>query len=261
MSLISLTGIGKSFTSRGGQPWVAVADFNLSLNEGEFYCLLGPSGCGKSTVLSMLAGFTLPSTGRMEVSGKPIKGASRDRGMVFQGDDSLYPWLTALENVEFGLRLRGMAKRERRGLAMQKLDMVGLAGQESKHPTELSGGMKQRVQIARALANEPRILLMDEPFGALDAQTRGVMQAELRRIWERMGVTVVFITHDIDEAIILGTRVGVMTAGPGGTLKADLAIDMPGERTRLDPRYNTLYERIHGMVRDEVERARLRRAA
>ena len=261
MTLISLTGVGKSFQSRGGRPWTAVADFNLTLAEGEFYCLLGPSGCGKSTVLSMLAGFTLPSVGRMEVSGKPIKGASRDRGMVFQGDDSLYPWLSALENVEFGLRLRGMPKRERRALAMQKLEMVGLRGQEGKHPTELSGGMKQRVQIARALANEPRILLMDEPFGALDAQTRGVMQVELRRIWQRMGVTVVFITHDIDEAIILGTRVGVMTAGPGGTLKADLPIDIEGERTRVDPRYTQIYERIHGTLRDEVERARLRSAA
>jgi NitT/TauT family transport system ATP-binding protein len=261
MPLISLAGVGKSFQSRSGRPWTAVTDFNPALDEGEFYCLLGPSGCGKSTVLSLLAGFTLPTTGRIEVSGQPVLGASRDRGVVFQGDDSLYPWLTALENVEFGLRLRGMPRRDRRDHAMRHLDMVGLRGQEAKHPTELSGGMKQRVQIARALANEPRILLMDEPFGALDAQTRGVMQAELRRIWERMRVTVVFITHDIDEAIVLGTRVGVMTAGPGGTLKADLPVDIEGDRARSDPRAIALYERIQGMVRDEVDRARERSAA
>ena len=261
MALISIIEVSKSFRSRSSGAWNAVSGFNLALDEGEFYCLLGPSGCGKSTVLSMLAGFTSPTTGRMEISGQRIVGASRDRGVVFQGDDSLYPWLTALENVEFGLRLRGMSRRERRERAMRNLDMVGLGGQEAKHPTELSGGMKQRVQIARALANEPRILLMDEPFGALDAQTRGVMQVELRRIWQRMRVTVVFITHDIDEAIVLGTRVGVMTAGPSATLKADLPIDIPGERTRGDPRYSALYERIHGIVRDEVERARLRPAA
>jgi NitT/TauT family transport system ATP-binding protein len=261
MALISLTDVGKSFRSREGRSWSAVADFNLTLEDGEFYCLLGPSGCGKSTILSLLAGFTPPSAGRLELSGKPIMGASRDRGVVFQGDDSLYPWLTAVENVEFGLRLRGVERRERRDRAMQYLDLVGLHGQEGKHPPELSGGMKQRVQIARALANEPRILLMDEPFGALDAQTRGAMQVELRRIWERMKVTVVFITHDIDEAIVLGTRVGVMTAGPGGTLKKNLSIDIPGERTRADPRYIALYEEIHALVREEVLRAGARRAA
>jgi NitT/TauT family transport system ATP-binding protein len=240
---------------------LAVADFNLTLEDGEFYCLLGPSGCGKSTILSLLAGFTLPSAGRIELSGQVISGASRDRGVVFQGDDSLYPWLTALENVEFGLRLRGMSRRDRRDRAVQYLELVGLRGQEGKHPPELSGGMKQRVQIARALANEPRILLMDEPFGALDAQTRGGMQVELRRIWERMKVTVVFITHDIDEAIVLGTRVGVMTAGPGGTLKENLPIDIPGERTRTDPRYTALYGQIHALVRAEVLRASARSAA
>ena len=261
MSLISLTDVRKSFKSREGRSWVAVDAFNLTLEDGEFYCLLGPSGCGKSTILSLLAGFMLPSAGRIELSGRPITGASRDRGVVFQGDDSLYPWLTALENVEFGLRLRGMNRRDRRERAMQHLELVGLRGQESKHPPELSGGMKQRVQIARALANQPRILLMDEPFGALDAQTRGVMQVELRRIWERMKVTVVFITHDIDEAIVLGTRVGVMTAGPGGTLKENLPIDIPGERTRADPRYTALYEQIHALVRAEVLRASARSAA
>jgi NitT/TauT family transport system ATP-binding protein len=261
MTLIALTDVGKSFRSRSGRAWVAVSKFNLALGEGEFYCLLGPSGCGKSTVLSMLAGFSTPTSGRIEISGKPITGASRDRGVVFQGDDSLYPWLTALENVEFGLRLRGIPRRERRDRARHYLDMVGLRGQEAKHPAELSGGMKQRVQIARALANEPRILLMDEPFGALDAQTRGVMQVELRRIWQRMGVTIVFITHDIDEAIVLGTRVGVMTAGPGGTLMGDLPVEIGDERNRVDPRYILLYEHIHGMVRDEVERARLQVAA
>jgi NitT/TauT family transport system ATP-binding protein len=261
MALISLTGVGKSFRSREGRSWVAVADFNLVLEDGEFYCLLGPSGCGKSTVLSLLAGFALPSTGRIELSGKPITGASRDRGVVFQGDDSLYPWLTAVENIEFGLRLRGVDRRERRDRAMHYLELVGLHGQEGKHPTELSGGMKQRVQIARALANEPRILLMDEPFGALDAQTRAGMQVELRRIWERMKVTVVFITHDIDEAIVLGTRVGVMTAGPGGTLKKDLSIDIPGERNRADPSYVALYQQVHALVRAEVLRTSARNAA
>ncbi len=173
MTFISLSGVSKSFRTRTGKSWTAVADFDLGLDTGEFYCLLGPSGCGKSTVLGMLAGFTMPTSGRLAVAGQPIQGASRDRGVVFQGDDSLYPWLTALENVEFGLRLNGMRRRERRDRAMHYLQMVGLSGQQTKHPPELSGGMKQRVQIARALANEPRILLMDEPFGALDAQTRG----------------------------------------------------------------------------------------
>ncbi|WP_425065928.1 ABC transporter ATP-binding protein [Reyranella sp.] len=261
MSLITLSGIGKSFRSREGRSWVAVADFNLTIDNGEFYCLLGPSGCGKSTVLSLLAGFTQPTTGRLELAGKPITGASRDRGVVFQGDDSLYPWLTALENVEFGLRLRGIPQKERRERAMEYLELVGLRGQEDKHPTELSGGMKQRVQIARALANEPKILLMDEPFGALDAQTRGGMQAELRRIWDKMKVTVVFITHDIDEAIVLATRVGVMTAGPGGTLKKTFPVEIPGDRTRADPRYVALYDQIHTQVREEVLRAATRRAA
>ncbi len=261
MTLISFSRVSKTFRARTGGTWTAVADFDLRLNAGEFYCLLGPSGCGKSTVLGMLAGFTPPSTGRLEVAGQLIEGPSRDRGVVFQGDDSLYPWLTAIENIEFGLRLNGMPRRERRTRATHYLQMVGLSGQETKHPPELSGGMKQRVQIARALANEPQILLMDEPFGALDAQTRATMQVELRRIWQNTRTTVVFITHDIDEAIILGTRVGVMTAGPGGRLKDDLPVDIEGERQRTDSRYTAFYGRIHDLLRDEVQRASLRSAA
>jgi len=259
VSLISLVDVSKTFRSRKGTSWTALRNFSLTIDAGDFFCLLGPSGCGKSTVLGMLAGFDQPSSGHIDVSGQPVTGPSRDRGVVFQGDDSLYPWLTALENIEFGLRLAGIGRAARRERAMHYLNMVGLSGQQAKHPTELSGGMKQRVQIARALANEPRILLMDEPFGALDAQTREVMQTELRRIWQDMKTTILFITHDIDEAIVLGTQVGVMTAGPG-TLREILPIALDG-RTRTDPDYAPLYDRIHGMVREEVRRSSMERPA
>ena len=159
----------------------------------------------------------VPTVGRILLDGSVIKGPSRDRGVVFQGDDSLYAWLSAEENVEFGLRLRGIPRKDRRETSRRYFQLVGLTGQQHKYPPELSGGMKQRIQIARALANEPKMLLMDEPFGALDAQTRGTMQRELRQIWRATGTSVFFITHDIDEAITLGSRVGIMTAGPEGT--------------------------------------------
>lgn len=209
----------------------------------------------------MLAGFEGPTTGRLVVDGQPVSGPSRDRGVVFQGDDSLYPWLNAVEHVEFGLRLRRVSKAERRRTAMGFLELVGLSGQHDKYPSELSGGMKQRIQIARALANEPKILLMDEPFGALDAQTRGTMQRELRQLWRKTSSSVLFITHDIDEAITLGTRVGVMTAGPGGTLKKVVSIDLQGERSRSDPRYVQLYSEIYETIREEVDRATSRLTA
>ena len=261
MTIIAMTDVSKTFRSRKGQVSTAIERFNLTLDRGEFHCLLGPSGCGKSTVLGMLAGFTQPSSGRIEVAGRPVTGPSRDRGVVFQGEASLYPWLTAIENIEFGLRLGGVRRAERRDRAMHYLHMVGLAGQGAKHPSELSGGMKQRVQIARALANEPLILLMDEPFGALDAQTRLSMQRELRRIWHEMQTTVLFITHDIDEAVLLGSRIGVMTAGPAATLKEDIVVVVPGERQRSDPGYAGLYDHIHGLVRHEVELSARRHAA
>lgn len=253
-AMIEFNNVGKHYASKRGGEFSAVKDFNLTIAKGQFFCLLGPSGCGKSTVLSMLAGFQAESSGQILVGGKPIAGESKERGVVFQGDDSLYPWLTAIENIEFGLRIAGKPPRERRERAMEWLHLVGLRGQQEKYPTELSGGMKQRIQIARALANEPQTLLMDEPFGALDAQTRGTMQRELRRIWSTAGTTVLFITHDIDEAIILGTHVGVMTAGPGGTLKAIVPIEIEGDRDRSDPQYGRYYEQIHNSIREEVER-------
>jgi NitT/TauT family transport system ATP-binding protein len=254
MALIEFKDVTKAFTSRSGAPHLAVKDFELQIEQGEFLCLLGPSGCGKTTVLGMLAGFDRPSAGQISVAGRAVGGPSRERGVVFQGDDSLYPWLTAIENIEFGLRLQGLAKAERRRSALEYLALVGLRGQQEKFPTELSGGMKQRIQIARALATRPQILLMDEPFGALDAQTRGIMQRELRQIWKATGAAVLFITHDIDEAIALGTRVGIMTAGPGGRLKELIAIDLD-ERVRTDARYGRYYAAIHDIIRAEVDRA------
>lgn len=255
MGLIQFENVAKSFRTQKGNEFTAVRDFTLTLERGEFFCLLGPSGCGKTTVLAMLAGFELPTAGRILLDGNVIDGPSRDRGVVFQGDDSLYTWLSAEENVEFGLRLRGMPRKERRATSRRYLELVGLTGQQDKYPPELSGGMKQRIQIARALANEPKMLLMDEPFGALDAQTRGIMQRELRQIWRATGASVFFITHDIDEAIGLGSRVGIMTAGPAGTLKDVITIDIEGERSRTDSAYTDYYARIQETIRHEVERA------
>jgi NitT/TauT family transport system ATP-binding protein len=255
MALIEFKSVGKSYIARSGRNAAAVRDFNLDLQSGEFFCLLGPSGCGKTTVLAMLAGFELPSRGAIMLDRQTIDRPSRDRGVVFQGDDSLYPWLTALENIEFGLRLNHMPKAERQNTAREYLQLVGLGGQQDKYPGELSGGMKQRIQIARALANRPKMLLMDEPFGALDAQTRGTMQRELRQIWRSSGISVFFITHDIDEALVLATRIGIMTAGPGGTLKEVVTVDLDEERVRTNRNYGLLYERIHSSIREEVQRS------
>src|SRR5437867_7082918 len=175
MSLVSFDDVGKTYRSLQGVDYQAVEHFSVEIEVGEFFCLLGPSGCGKTTVLKLLAGFEAPTSGQILMDGRPVTGASRERGVVFQGDDSLYGWLTAIENVEFGLRMRRVPKAERRERARRFLELVGLRGQEQKYPAELSGGMKQRIQIARVLANEPTMLLMDEPFAALVAQTRTLM--------------------------------------------------------------------------------------
>jgi NitT/TauT family transport system ATP-binding protein len=260
MALVAFRGVQKIYRSLHGTDYPAVDGFDVDIEAGEFFCLLGPSGCGKTTVLKLLAGFESPTAGSIRMSGETVTGPSRDRGVVFQGDDSLYGWLTALENVEFGPRMRGLTKSERRERARHYLQLVGLTGQERKYPAELSGGMKQRIQIARALVNEPAMLLMDEPFAALDAQTRALMQLELANIWRTTRTTVLFITHDIDEAVTLGTRIGVMRAGPRSHVKGVIDVDLDGARSRTDDAFLGYYKQVYEMIRDEVA-ASIARAA
>jgi NitT/TauT family transport system ATP-binding protein len=247
--------VDKTYRSLQGVDYKAVEHFSIEIEVGEFFCLLGPSGCGKTTVLKMLAGFEAPTAGDLLMEGRRVVGPGRDRGVVFQGDDSLYGWLTAVENVEFGLRMRRVGRAERRERALRYLELVGLTGQERKYPAELSGGMKQRIQIARVLANEPKMLLMDEPFAALDAQTRALMQEELTSIWRSTGTTVFFITHDIDEAVTLGTRIGVMRAGPRSAVKGVVDVALDGARSRTDDVFLKYYRRLHEMIRTEVAKA------
>ena len=206
----------------------AVSDVNLDVADSEFVMIVGPSGCGKSTLINMIGGLETPSSGRILLDGKPVSGPGVDRGMVFQGY-SLFPWLTVQKNIEFGLKMKKIPAKERAARARQYIDMVGLNGFENALPKQLSGGMKQRVAIARTLANEPEVLLMDEPFGALDAQTRMVMQELLSGISLKTGTTILFITHDIDEAVLLGQRVYVMSRRPG-TIKETLKVDLPEKR-------------------------------
>jgi NitT/TauT family transport system ATP-binding protein len=253
LAFVQLSNVEKSYRSMQGSDYTAVRDFNLKIEPGEFFCLLGTSGCGKTTVLNMLAGFEHATSGGIEVGGKPINGPGADRGVVFQGEDSLYPWLSALGNVEFGMRMRGVSRAERLDRSQYYLELVGLKGQGHKYPAELSGGMKQRIQIARVLANEPQMLLMDEPFAALDAHTRTSMQRELVRIWHATKKTVLFITHDVDEAIILATRIGIMHAGPASKLKAVIDVDLNDtERDRAHDRFIEVYRDVHAKIRDEV---------
>src|SRR5262252_2626300 len=228
-----------------------LAHFTLALTEGEFFCLLGPSGCGKTTVLNLLAGFLQPTLGMLTLAGRPIERPGADRTVVFQGDDSLFTWLRTIDNVAFGLRMRGVPKHKRHAVAREYLHLVHLDGQESKYPGQLSGGMKQRVQIARVLATDPKILLMDEPFAALDAQTRGRLQDELVEIWRKTNKTIVFITHDIAEAILLADRIGLMTKGPGSRLGMIIPVDLPRPRRRGNPGFGEMWERINAIIERE----------
>jgi NitT/TauT family transport system ATP-binding protein len=198
----------------GSQAFDAVQDVSLSIAPGEFVCVLGPSGCGKSTLLGALAGHWTPNRGSIHVDGAPVAGPHPDRGLVFQ-QHTLFPWKKVLDNVAFGLKMQGIGRRERLERARELLGLVGLAGFEDRYPIQLSGGMQQRVEIARVLINHPRVMLMDEPFGALDAQTRLKMQELLLDVWARVNTTIIFITHDIDEALFLADRILVMSPRPG----------------------------------------------
>jgi NitT/TauT family transport system ATP-binding protein len=254
--------VRKEFAVRGegGRPsgrFTALEDITLDVQSGEFLALVGPSGCGKSTLLDLLGGLTAPTSGRILLDGRPIIGPARDRGIVFQ-QYALFPWRTAAQNVEFGLDIAGLRAKERREKARHYLDLVGLSGFADRYPHELSGGMKQRVAIARSLAYDPEVLLMDEPFAALDAQTRETLQGELLRIWRATRKTIVFITHGIDEAVVLGQRVAVMTSRPG---RIKQIVDVPevlrneAEDVRSLPAFGSVRHEVWTLLRDEVLKA------
>lgn len=229
-------------------------DFDLDIREGEFISILGPSGCGKSTFLSILAGLTDRTGGSISVDGQPLRGIHPAQGVVFQGY-ALFPWRTVLANIEVGLEIRGVARAERRRIASEYLDLVGLTGFGERFPHEISGGMKQRVAIARSLAYKPEVLLMDEPFAALDAQTREILQGELLRIWEQTRKTIVFITHSLDEAIFLSDRIAVMTRRPG-TIKAIIDVPLPRPRAaevRNSEAFVRLRQQVWDILKDEVQ--------
>ncbi|MFG2025837.1 ABC transporter ATP-binding protein [Streptomyces sp. NPDC048825] len=247
---VSVDGVDIRFGS-----FHAVRGISLDIAAGEFLCLLGPSGCGKSTLLSALAGFVRPHRGGLTVDGVAIGGPDPDLGMVFQSSEALFDWLTVRQNVAFGPRMRGKSRAEQAKLADEYLALVGLRHCADRFPDQLSGGMRQRVQIARVLANEPRVVLMDEPFGALDAQTRQVMQEEMGRIWRASGCTVVFVTHDIDEAILLADRVAVMTAGPAASVKSVYPVDLPRPRDETDPAALELRRALRDDIGEEVRKA------
>jgi NitT/TauT family transport system ATP-binding protein len=253
--ILSAERVTKTFSVRRDHDVVAVRDLSLEVDEGEFVCLIGASGCGKTTVLNMFAGFIQPTAGQVRLRGRPITGIEPRCGMVFQSY-ALFPWKTVRGNVEFGLKMKGLPPAERRRVAAGFIGMVKLTGFEDHYPVELSGGMQQRVTLARILAADPEVLLMDEPFAALDAMTRQVMQEELLRIHEQSRKTTVFITHNIDEALILADRIVVMSARPG-RVKAILANDLPRPRPitiQLSPEFARLKAAVWGHVEEEVRR-------
>jgi NitT/TauT family transport system ATP-binding protein len=256
MAKLRIEDVTLRFLPKGGKPVTALDRISLDVAEEEFSVIVGPSGCGKSSLLRLVAGLIEPSAGMISLDGKVVTRPGRDRGMVFQSY-TLFPWLTVQDNVEFGLKLGGMALAERKRIAKRYIEQVGLNGFEKSYPKQLSGGMMQRVALARALANDPEILLMDEPFGALDSQTRSLMQELLLNIWEQSHKTVLFITHDIDEAILLGDRVHVMTARPG-RIKEVVEIDIARPRnvdvlTSIE--FIAIKRRIMALIHDEAVRA------
>ena len=250
---IEMRDLTKSFV-KGKRTVVAIDDFDLDVRDGELVCLLGPSGCGKTTVLRIVAGLETPTAGKIMVAGKPVNGPGSDRGMVFQ-EFALFPWRTVRKNIEFGLEVKGVPPEKRAQASARYVDLVGLNGFEDAHPNELSGGMKQRVGIARALANEPAVLLMDEPFGSLDAQTRNLMQRELLRIWAATKKTIMFVTHSVDEAVYLADRIIIMTARPG-KVREIIDVNLPRPRERTSTEFISVRGKVLAELDEEFEKAR-----
>jgi NitT/TauT family transport system ATP-binding protein len=248
---IAARGVNMVFTT-GGSAVVALKDIGLSIREGEFVCLLGPSGCGKSTLLNAIAGFIHPTAGSITVDGRPVEAPGPDRGMVFQ-EYALFPWMSVEKNIAFGLEIKGTPRRDIERKVDELLGLLRLREFRKRFPKDLSGGMRQRVAIARVLALDPPIMLMDEPFGALDALTRRELQNELLRIWQTTGKTIVFVTHSIEEAVYLGSRVVVMTYRPG-TIKRDAAIDLPRPRDTSEERFNAIKRELSALVMEEQAR-------
>jgi NitT/TauT family transport system ATP-binding protein len=247
---LEVAGLRKTFQPEDGrEPVVALDRFDLAVDEGEFVCLLGPSGCGKSTLLNIVAGFIRPTEGRVTLDGVEVVRPGRDRGVVLQ-DHALVPWFRVGQNVEFGQKIAGMPRDDRERIADRYLDMVGLRAFRAAFPKELSGGMKQRVAIARALAGDPKILLMDEPFGSLDAQTRRLMQDVVTKIWAATGKTILFVTHAIEESLLLADRVVVMSPRPG-RIKAVLAVPLGRPRSDVAPDFVALKAEIQELLRGE----------
>lgn len=248
---IQVTGVSKRFAIPGGEV-IALKDIDLAIDKGEFVCLLGPSGCGKSTLLNAVAGFSTPSAGTITVDGRAITAPGPDRGMVFQ-EYALFPWMTVAQNVAFGLEIKGMARAAIKTRVTELLEMLKLGDFRDRFPKDLSGGMRQRVAIARVLALDPPVLLMDEPFGALDSLTRRSLQDELLRIWSQMKKTIIFVTHSIEESIYLADRIVVMTYRPG-TVKADIHVAMPRPRDSATPAFNDLKRQLATLVMEEQNR-------
>lgn len=252
--VIRVTNVSHSFWDPRSRTTTAVLDkLTFAVQKGEFVCMIGPSGCGKTTMLNMIAGFIKPTSGSIVCEGMPIEAPGPDRAMVFQ-EYALFPWLTVSANIEFGPLMAKVSKGKRHEIAKKYIDLTGLSGFENKYPREISGGMKQRVGLARALAVDPKMMLLDEPFGALDAQTRRVMQRELSRIIEQTGKTVFFITHSIEEAIFLGDRIILLSARPGRILMNE-KVNLPRPRSKEDDGYSELYTRIDDIITREVNQS------
>ncbi|MBI2732773.1 MAG: ABC transporter ATP-binding protein [Aquabacterium sp.] len=251
--ILDVKGLGKTYDSHQG-PVTALQDINFKTHRREFVCVIGPSGCGKSTLIRILAGLESHSSGEVLLDGQPVNGPGRDRGMVFQGY-TLFPWLTVKKNVMFGLEVNNAGRNEAESQARQWLELVGLSKFADHYPHQLSGGMKQRVAIARALANQPRILLMDEPFGALDAQTRAKMQSHLLEIWKNIDITILFITHDLDEAIFLADRILVLKAHPGAVQEL-IEVPVPRPRSAMqitNPEFQATKARLEALIHPPTE--------